>query len=43
MTMGGTASFCTGVRSISSLNKTQRLRGNSPEDIESFTNMHLHH
>ena len=38
--MGGTPSFCTGVLSMPSSNKTRSFRGNSAENTELFTNMH---
>ena len=41
MNIGGIASFCTGVPSIPSSNKTRSFRGNSAENTESFTNMRL--
>ena len=37
--MGCTASFCTGVPSMPSSNKTRSFRGNSAENTELFTNM----
>ena len=39
MTMGGTASFCTGVPSMTSSNKIRSFRENSAENTEQFTKM----